>query len=591
MAWQLIIRRVTCTAPPKRRKSSPPPPLPPFQPPPSSPSFPAIPAKKRKTPPPPPPPPPPAPSPPPPPAPAPPGIPFSPTTPLRKRKAPPPPPPETPASSPPPALKKRKTPPPPAPARPPPHIPPSLPVWPLRPPSPRPPRSPRPPPPFPPSELSVTSPPFPCAWVTVPGTDFRTRRFLFPPPLDPQLLAAADPTAAAAAPLSFGYTVEVGTASWRPADPCELRLAAAPPGRITASTTTAPPGTQQSFWSGRRRWHLQSGDYPDGVFVTTTASVTGAGKSYSIEVCTVLTLEPAACTDLYGVISVLRPADAWPSEADLYLYEYGAVNSSMRWSADSVQRAAAASDSPAAVLTSTCAPPPGIDFRRKVVFSWGWDFDGLPPSLAPTGFVAVYRRYPFDHMAPGSYGLQFAKHDNVRLAVIVRFTDANPDVAGTPAAVREVVAAAENASLSIPGGRVSDITFVFRVPPLSQLSHVAQMSAAVKLSWRLAPPSPPPAPPPPSPSPPRPPTPPSPSPPPRPPRPPRPPSRPPAPPEPPAPPPAPPPMPPEPPCLDTNEQFSFQPAAGSADSVGSLSNGLTVLIAAFLGYAFLLIAV
>ncbi|GIL76021.1 hypothetical protein Vretifemale_5763, partial [Volvox reticuliferus] len=77
-------------------------------------------------------------------------------------------------------------------------------------------------------------------------------------------------------------------------------------------------------------------------------------------------------------------------------------------------------------------PPPGIDAWRKVVFSWGWDFGGLPPSLASSGFVAVYRRYPLTKMSPGSYSLKFMKPENVSLAVIVRVQDANPDVAGTP---------------------------------------------------------------------------------------------------------------------------------------------------------------
>ncbi|EFJ47607.1 hypothetical protein VOLCADRAFT_91907 [Volvox carteri f. nagariensis] len=475
----------------------------------------------------------------------------------------------------------------------------------------------RPPPPYPPEELVVTSPPFPCAWVTVPGTDFRTRRFLFPPPLDPQLLAATDPTAA---PLSFGYTVEVtdgaaGATTTRPVvicsspEPCTRPLEAESAAEDEGEENEGEENEEEvaragaavlnmvalndraAFASTNSRVQLPSTNYPEGVFVL--ASSDGSGQRYTVEVCTVASPPAAvACAESFGVLSVLRPADAWPSEADnLKNVTYSATH----WSSKAAQRAAAASDSPAAVLTSTCAPPPGIDFRRKVVFSWGWDFDGLPPSLAPTGFVAVYRRYPFDHMAPGSYGLQFAKHDNVRLAVIVRFTDANPDVAGTPAAVREVVAAAENASLSIPGGRVSDITFVYFVPPLKLLSNITKMSASVTMTWRPSPPSPPPSPPsppspPPAPPPPSP-TPPSPSPPPPPsppPRPPQPPSPPPSPPSPPSPPPSRLPSLPQSHCVRVNQQSAPQQLLGSSATLRGVSRSLVALLAAAFGTLMLL---
>jgi hypothetical protein len=52
--------------------------------------------------------------------------------------------------------------------------------------------------------------------------------------------------------------------------------------------------------------------------------------------------------------------------------------------------------------SQACTPPPGIDTYRSVAYSWGWDFERLPPSLAASGFVAVVRRYPLTKMMAGS---------------------------------------------------------------------------------------------------------------------------------------------------------------------------------------------
>ncbi|GLI68573.1 hypothetical protein VaNZ11_013040, partial [Volvox africanus] len=117
---------------------------------------------------------------------------------------------------------------------------------------------------------------------------------------------------------------------------------------------------------------------PQGVFVL--AGSDGSGDSYSVEVCTRVP-PSASCTDFFGVMSILRPADAVPSEADPDSDVYGAVRTDMVWSTSLAQLAATASDAPAAVLTSGCYPPPGFDDRQKaVVFSWSWDFSVLPPS-------------------------------------------------------------------------------------------------------------------------------------------------------------------------------------------------------------------
>ena len=84
--------------------------------------------------------------------------------------------------------------------------------------------------------------------------------------------------------------------------------------------------------------------------------------------------------------------------------------------------------------------------------------------------------YRIVDLRPGTYTLTFGKHPNVSLAVIVRFTDANPDVRGTPDEVREVVGTAENATLEVPYGSISGVTFVFRVPPLDQLNKIAAVT-------------------------------------------------------------------------------------------------------------------
>ncbi|GIL76022.1 hypothetical protein Vretifemale_5765, partial [Volvox reticuliferus] len=407
------------------------------------------------------------------------------------------------------------------------------------------PQTPSPPPPYPPEDLLVLEPPFPCAWVTLYGTDFRSRRFLFPPTPDP---------AASALP-NLVYTVEaagyVRTQSvivCSSAEPCAHPAAAEPYGAEEDLTTAAvvpvrtiealnfDAGGLEVYDMANRRVQIPAFGYPGGVFVL--AGSDGGYNSYSVEICTLVPRD-TICANLHGVMSVLRPMDAWPSEIDPY-GEYGAVLYSITaWSPEHARLAATAADSPLAVLTSSCAPPPGINPKGGVVFSWGWDFGGLPPSLASSGFVAVYRRYPLTKMSPGSYSLKFMKPENVSLAVIVRVQDANPDVAGTPAALREVVATFENDRLEVGQGQVHDITIVFRVPSLVQVGNVAQMSAALAMTWAPSPPSPPPSPPLPLPPPAFPLAPLLPSPPPLPPNPPRPPSPPPFPPKPPSPPPQP----------------------------------------------------
>ncbi|GIL44680.1 hypothetical protein Vafri_2208, partial [Volvox africanus] len=353
----------------------------------------------------------------------------------------------------------------------------------------------------PPLHLQILEPPFPCAWVTLYGTDFRSRRFLFPPTPDPVASALPD----------LMYTVEAaGYTRMRPvivcssAEPCGHPTALEPFGaeealKVAAVNSVITIGSP-NFGAGgtavydmyNRRVQIPASDYPEGVFVL--AGSDGSYNSYSVEVCT-LVPRGALCDNLYGVMSIIRPADAWPSDTDPY-GEYGTVfYSPSGWSSEYARRAAAAADSPLSVLTSSCAPPPGISNLRKVVFSWGWDFGGLPPSLASSGFVAVYRRYPLTKMSPGSYALKFMKPENVSLAVIVSVKDDNPDVAGSPAEIREVVATSENDRLEVGQGEVHDITIVFRVPPQDQLGNVAQMSAAVAMTWAPSPPSPPPSPP------------------------------------------------------------------------------------------------
>ncbi|GIL92806.1 hypothetical protein Vretifemale_20285, partial [Volvox reticuliferus] len=299
----------------------------------------------------------------------------------------------------------------------------------------------------------------------------------------------------------FGYTVEVvGLLRTLPVTICTV----APPCAHAKTATDSSTGSDvilpinhdalgalsgSSSGSSRNRMLLQGADYAQGVFVMAPSD--GSYNPYSVEVCTRVP-SSATCADFFGVMYILRPADALPSEADLDSDMYGAVHSDMVWSSSLAQLAATASDSSAAVLTSGCYPPPGFDERQTaVVFSWSWDFSVLPPSLASTGFVAVYRRYPMKKMIPGSYVLKFGKPENVSAAILVRFTDSSASVdvtsiGNTPAkaVVREVAAVTENATLVLPSpATVSDVTFVFWVPPLERLNHVPGLSAAVTMSW------------------------------------------------------------------------------------------------------------
>ncbi|GLI65028.1 hypothetical protein VaNZ11_008443 [Volvox africanus] len=461
---------------------------------------------------------------------------------------------------------------------------------PLLPPSP--PHPPRPPPPDPPEDLLILEPPLPCAWVTLYGTDFRSRRFLFPPTPDPVASALPD----------LVYTVEVtgvmpvsAVAVCPSAQPCfrpDLADGNPTEALYLQPSTGSLSGSGAAYYSRSQRLELRGRDFLQGVFVR--ARTDGSHRNYTIEVCARLP-QAAPCSNFFGIMSVMRTSDAFSSEAVLSPNRI----SPPPWSQRLAQLAAVAADSPAAILTSTCVPPPGISNLRKVVFSWGWDFGGLPPSLASSGFVAVYRRYPLTTMSPGSYAVKFMKPENVSLAVIVRVKDGNPDVAGTLAEVREVVAASEATFLTIPQGSVIDITFLFLIPPLQLLNNIPQMSAAIDMTWRPSPPSPPPAPPlPPSPPPsPSPPSPPSPSPPP--PKPPSPPPRPPRPPRPPSPPPTPPPSPPfppspplpsppNPPPAHTNLQSADQ--SGSSASLRRLRRSYGVVpTATLLGFLFVFV--
>ncbi|KAG2425899.1 hypothetical protein HYH02_014900 [Chlamydomonas schloesseri] len=431
--------------------------------------------------------------------------------------------------------------------------------------------------------------PFPCAWAELDGGDTRVRRFLFPPSPDPSLAnipglqyrveaAGAQPSTPVAVCATAAACTTPQAAAAAAGSGAALILPAASAATLGTSTPALP------LVNGTRAL-VASESQPAGVYVL--AASDGAGTAYSVDVCTRVPAD-TRCPDFFGVMSVLRPAAALPTAANTSLgAPYGAIRSHLSWSPAAAQAAAAAADSPLAVLTSACTPPPGVDASRKLVYSWGWDFTGLPPSLAASGFVAVYRRYPLTRMAPGSYVVQMLKPAAVRLAVIVRVLDSNPDVAGTPLGAREVVAVADSPSFVVPGGNVTDVTFVFVVPPVVQLDNVAAMSAAISMTWRPAPPSPPPAPPlppsppPPSPEPPSPeppsPSPPPPSPPPVPPTPPQPPSPPPSPPQP----PSPPPEPPAPPSPPPGNVQRGQEGAATCRGGGVPGWGLLALLAAF----------
>ncbi|KAG2440857.1 hypothetical protein HXX76_003711 [Chlamydomonas incerta] len=431
--------------------------------------------------------------------------------------------------------------------------------------------------------------PFPCAWAELSGEDTRVRRFLFQPSPDPSLANIPGlQYIVEAAGAQLSTPVAVCSTAAACATPQAAAAAAAsgavlllPAAAAAAASSPAAPALPRV--NGTRAL-VAAADHPEGVFAL--AASDGAGTAYSVDVCTRVPAD-TRCPDFFGVMSVLRPAAALPAAANTSAgAPFGAIRGPLLWSPAAAQAAAAAAGSPLAVLTSACTPPPGVDASRKVVYSWGWDFSGLPPSLAASGFVAVYRRYPLTRMAPGSYSVQMLKPAAVRLAAIVRVLDSNPDVAGTPLGVREVVVVADSPSFVVPAGNVTDVTFVFLVPPVAQLDNVAGMSAAVSMSWRPAPPSPPPAPPlPPSPSPPSPeppsPEPPSPSPPP-----PSPPPLPPTPPRPPAPlpspplPPSPPPEPPSPPLPPPGNIQRGQEGAATCRGGGAPGWGLLLLAAA-----------
>eukprot|EP00198_Chlamydomonas_reinhardtii_P001149 XP_001690484.1 predicted protein [Chlamydomonas reinhardtii] len=331
----------------------------------------------------------------------------------------------------------------------------------------------------------LPSGPFPCAWAELGGEDTRVRRFLFPPSPDPSLANIP----------GLQYSVEAaGAQPSTPVAVCATAAACATPQAAAAAASSGAalilpspaPITSSALppLANGTRALVAAADHPDGVYAL--AASDGAGTAYSVDVCTRVPAD-TRCPDFFGVMSVMRPATALPAATNTSAgAPYGAIRSPVTWTAAAAQAAAAAADSPLAVLTSACTPPPGVDASRKLVYSWGWDFSGLPPSLAASGFVAVYRRYPLTRMAPGSYNVQMLKPAAVRLAVIVRLLDANPDVAGTPLGVREVVTVGDSPSFVVPGGNVTDLTFVFVVPPVAQLDNVAAMTAVARASQPLA---------------------------------------------------------------------------------------------------------
>ncbi|KXZ56211.1 hypothetical protein GPECTOR_1g183 [Gonium pectorale] len=288
-------------------------------------------------------------------------------------------------------------------------------------------------------------------------------------------VAVCATSAACATPASVAASAPSGAATVIPADPS------------AAASGGASDDSGGGAGLSRNRVQVVANDYPEGLYVL--AGSDGTGNAYFVEVCTRVPLT-ANCPDFFGVMSLMRPADALGPMAPA-AGPYGAVRLNGPWSSALAQAAAAAADMPSAVLTSACAPPPGIDGQRKAVFSWGWDFGSLPPSLAFSGFVAVYRRYPLTRLHPGSYNVQFLKPAAVRLAVIVKFLDANPDLAGksrpdgSPLAEREVIATTDTPNMVIPMGNVTEVTFVFSVPPIHMLDYVEKMSAACVMTQNV----------------------------------------------------------------------------------------------------------
>ncbi|GLI65030.1 hypothetical protein VaNZ11_008395, partial [Volvox africanus] len=160
-------------------------------------------------------------------------------------------------------LPRSPNPPPPLPPRPAASPLPPSPPWPL---------TPSPPPPYPPEDLLILEPPLPCAWVTLYGTDFRSRRFLFPPTPDPVASALPD----------LVYTVEAaGYTRTRPviicssAEPCADPLAAEPfgaeEGLTAAAVNTVITIESPNFGAGgtamydmsKRRVQISASDYPE----------------------------------------------------------------------------------------------------------------------------------------------------------------------------------------------------------------------------------------------------------------------------------------------------------------------------------------
>ncbi|GIL44679.1 hypothetical protein Vafri_2208, partial [Volvox africanus] len=189
-----------------------------------------------------------------------------------------------------------------------------------RPPSPRPPRSPRPPPPFPPAELEVRGSTFPCTWATIDPGGVPTRRLLFTPQLDPQLATGSGSGS------EFGYSLEVSgllmTTRTLP-----VAICAAASSCISWEAATVEDSDPRAAIliqpPQERRLILPGANYPDGVFVTTDSS--GVLDSFSVEVCAHVP-QDAVCSEAFGVMSIMRPGDAFRSETIIITNgPYGAV--------------------------------------------------------------------------------------------------------------------------------------------------------------------------------------------------------------------------------------------------------------------------